>query len=175
MNKKIPYLETYIRPIEDFPKQGILFQDITPLLNNAQAFATAIDELVALTQDIPFDKIGAFDARGFLFGPTMAYATRKPFFPLRKPGKLPYTTITEDYGLEYGTNTLAIHIDAIHRGERILLVDDVLATGGTMQAGCKLVKQLEGIVAGCCTLVELPALKGREKLNGYDVRSLLTY
>jgi adenine phosphoribosyltransferase len=168
-------LEDYIRTVKDFPKEGIDFKDITPLLGNAQAFHYTIDLLAKHYQNKLIDKIGAFDARGFLFGSVLAYKMNLPFFPIRKKGKLPYDVISQKYGLEYGTDEVEIHADAVLKNERVLLVDDVLATGGTMKAGCKLVEQLEGIVSGCAVVIELKELNGREKLNGYNIYSMVKY
>lgn len=163
-------IEQYLRTVMDFPKEGIAFKDISPLLVNPLAFRQVVDEMSARWAD--YDTIAAFDARGFLFGSAMAYSTGKSLVMIRKKGKLPYDTITESYGLEYGTDTLEMHIDALGTGSRVLLVDDVLATGGTAKAGCTLVERLGGTVVGCQFLMEIPELKGRELLQGYNVHSL---
>lgn len=168
-------LKKYIRTVPDFPKKGISFKDITPLLNDPLAFARCIQELREKFADVHFGKIGAFDARGFLFGAALAHATGVPLFPIRKKGKLPYDTVSQEYALEYGMGTLEIHTDAVWRGEQVLLVDDLLATGGTMKAGCELVEKLGGRVAGCALVIELEELGGRKILSGRNVRSLITY
>lgn len=166
-------LEDYIRNIPDFPKPGIQFKDISPLLLNPGAFAYCIDAIASNWKEV--DTIGGFDARGFIFGAPLAYKLGKPFFPLRKAGKLPYSTIQQDYGLEYGKSTLEVHLDAIRKGDKVLLVDDLLATGGTMKAGCDLVERLGGEVTGCQFIVELSSLHGREILGRYHLNSLIAY
>jgi adenine phosphoribosyltransferase len=168
-------LAEYIRDIPDFPKPGILFKDITPLLAEPKAFASAIDRLAAHYAAAPIDAIAAAEARGFLFAAPLALKLHKPLVPLRKPGKLPYRTYSMKYELEYGQAELHMHIDGVAKGANVLLVDDLLATGGTMAAGAKLIEQAGGTIAGCAFLVELAFLNGREKLAGYDVFSLLTY
>ncbi len=168
-------LNPFIRDIPDFPKPGILFKDITPLLANPTAFAHAIDLLSIRYAGARIDAIAAAEARGFLFAAPLALKLHKPLVPLRKPGKLPYRTYSLKYDLEYGQAELHMHIDGVERGQRVLLVDDLLATGGTMAAGGQLIEQAGGIVAGCAFLVELGFLQGREKLAPYDVYSVLTY
>jgi adenine phosphoribosyltransferase len=168
-------LTPFIRDIPDFPKPGILFKDITPLLANATAFQHAIDLLSIRYAGKPIDAIAAAEARGFLFAAPLALKLHKPLVPLRKPGKLPYRTYSLKYDLEYGEAELHMHIDGVERGQRVLLIDDLLATGGTMAAGGKLIEQAGGVVAGCAFLVELAFLNGREKLANYDVFSVLTY
>ena len=168
-------LTGYIRDIPDFPKPGILFKDITPLLADPAAFEYAIARLAAHYSKSPIDAIAAAEARGFLFAAPLALRLRKPLVPLRKPGKLPYRTYSLKYDLEYGQAELHMHIDGIPAGAQVLMVDDVLATGGTMAAGCKLVESAGGTVLGCAFLVELGFLNGRDKLAGYDVFSLVTY
>lgn len=168
-------LEDAIRTIPDFPKPGIQFKDINPLFADPAAYKEAIDRISKLYEPSTYDRIGAFDARGFLFGAAMSYATGKPLFLLRKKGKLPYETVVQEYALEYGTAALEAQSDAVRRGERVLLVDDVLATGGTMRAGCDLVERLGGTITGCATLIELDGLGGRERLSGYDTKSILRY
>ena len=165
----------FIRDVPDFPKPGVLFKDITPLLMDPSAFAYACTELSAHYTNVPIDAIAAAEARGFLFAAPMALELRKPLIPLRKPGKLPYTTHSFRYDLEYGTAELHVHTDAIAPGSRVLLVDDVLATGGTMAAACKLVERAGGTVAGCAFLIELMFLKGRTLLTDRDCYSLVTY
>jgi adenine phosphoribosyltransferase len=168
-------LKAFIRDIPDFPKPGIVFKDITPLLADPVAFRNSIDRLGVHFDGRPIDAIAAAEARGFLFAAPMALDLRLPLIPLRKPGKLPYRTYSLKYDLEYGSAELQMHVDGFAEGARVLLVDDVLATGGTMQAGCKLIEQAGGTVAGCAFLVELAFLGGRKRLAGYDVFSLITY
>jgi adenine phosphoribosyltransferase len=168
-------LTEYIRDIPDFPKPGILFKDITPLLAAPDAFAHAIDRLCHHYKGVPLDAIAAAEARGFLFAAPMALELKLPLVPLRKPGKLPYRTYSLKYDLEYGSAELQMHVDGVTPGTRVLLVDDLLATGGTMKAGCSLIEQAGGVVAGCAFLVELSFLGGRPQLAKYDVFSLLTY
>jgi adenine phosphoribosyltransferase len=168
-------LSQYIRDIPDFPKPGILFKDITPLLANPDAFRHAIDRMAVQYQGGPVDAVAAVEARGFLFAAPLALALHKPLVPLRKPGKLPYRTHSLSYDLEYGSAELQVHTDALIHGARVLLVDDLLATGGTMAAGCKLVEKAGGHVAGCVFLVELSFLEGRTKLKPYEVFSLIRY
>ncbi|MCI0701153.1 MAG: adenine phosphoribosyltransferase [Planctomycetia bacterium] len=168
-------LREYIRDVPDFPKPGVLFKDITPLLTNPDAFAFAVAELSGHYLTSGVDAIAAAEARGFLFAAPMALQLRKPLIPLRKPGKLPYTTHSFKYDLEYGSAELHVHTDAIPAGSRVLLVDDVLATGGTMAAACRLVEHAGGIVVGCAFLMELAFLNGRAQLVGREVFSLITY
>jgi adenine phosphoribosyltransferase len=168
-------LTDYIRDIPDFPKPGILFKDITPLLANPDAFATAVRLMSDHYRGAKVDAIAAAEARGFLFAAPMALDLKRPLVPLRKPGKLPYRTYSLKYDLEYGSAELQMHVDGFAHGARVLLVDDVLATGGTMEAGCRLIEQAGGAVAGCAFLVELAFLGGRKRLAGYDVFSLITY
>src|SRR6516165_762468 len=168
-------LTRYIRDVPDFPKPGILFKDITPLLADPQAFQHAIDLFADRYRNRKPDVIAAAEARGFLFAAPLALQLGLPFVPLRKPGKLPHTTHSFAYELEYGKAELHIHIDAVRPGARVLLVDDLLATGGTMKAGCQLIEKAGGQVAGCAVLAELTFLHGREKLLPYEVFSLLRY
>ena len=168
-------LNRYIRDIPDFPKPGILFKDITPLLADPDAFEYAISKLAAHYSTAKIDAIAAVEARGFLFAAPLALQLRVPLIPLRKPGKLPYRTYSLKYELEYGEAELHMHIDGIAAGASVLMVDDLLATGGTMSAGCRLVEQAGGAVLGCAFLVELAFLGGRGKLGGHDVYSLMTY
>lgn len=168
-------LAPYIRNIPDFPKPGIQFKDITPLLANPDAFHDSIRQLIALFADRPYDAIAAAEARGFLFAAPLAFVTNKPLVPLRKPGKLPYQTHKLQYDLEYGQAELHVHIDGFEPGARVLLIDDLLATGGTLEAGCKLIEQAGGKVACCGVLVELEFLGGRERLKPHEVRTLLRY
>jgi adenine phosphoribosyltransferase len=168
-------LAQYIRDIPDFPKPGILFKDITPLLSEPPAFQHAIDLLAEHYRGRPIDAIAAAEARGFLFAAPLALALKKPLVPLRKPGKLPYRTHALQYDLEYGSAELQVHTDGVPQGASVLLVDDVLATGGTMQAGCQLIEKAGGQVAGCAFLLELTFLHGRDKLRPHEVFSLLQY
>src|ERR1700719_865760 len=168
-------LKKLIREIPDFPKPGILFYDITTLLKDNLGLATLIDALAEhyISQDI--DLVLGMEARGFIFAPALAYRLNAGFVPVRKPGKLPAECVKYDYALEYGTNSLEIHRDAIQKGQRVLIVDDLLATGGTAEATAKLAESLGAKIAGLGFIVELSFLNGRNKLKGYDVMSLLTY
>jgi len=168
-------LGKYIRDIPDFPKPGILFKDITPLLAEPAALQYTIDQFAEHYPVSSVDAVAAAEARGFLFAAPLALRLQKPLIPLRKPGKLPYQTHTLAYDLEYGRAELQIHIDAVVNGMRVLLIDDLLATGGTMQAGCSLVEKAGGTVAGCAFLIELAFLKGRQRLAPHGVFSLLRY
>jgi adenine phosphoribosyltransferase len=168
-------LSKYIRDIPDFPKPGILFKDITPLLAVPEALQYTVDMLAEHYPVSSIDAVAAAEARGFLFAAPLALKLRKPLIPLRKPGKLPYQTHTLAYDLEYGQAELQIHIDAVTSGTRVLLIDDLLATGGTMEAGCRLVEKAGGKVVGCAFLIELTFLKGRERLTPHPVFSLLRY
>ncbi len=168
-------LKDFIRDVPDFPKPGILFKDITPMLSDPAAFAFAIARLSAHYTTQPIDAIAAAEARGFLFAAPMALELRKPLIPLRKPGKLPYSTHSFKYDLEYGSAELHMHIDGVRAGSRVLIVDDVLATGGTMAAACQLIEKAGGSVVGCAFVLELGFLNGRAPLAGRDVFSLLTY
>src|ERR1700675_4138005 len=169
------HLKKLIREIPDFPKKGILFYDITTLLKDKTGFATLIDKLSEhyIAQNI--DLVLGMEARGFIFAPALAYRLNAGFVPVRKPGKLPAATVKFDYALEYGTNSLEIHKDAIQKGQRVLIVDDLLATGGTAEATAKLASKLGAKIAGLGFVVELDFLSGRKKLQGYDVLSLLHY
>lgn len=168
-------LTSYIRDIPDFPKPGILFKDITPLLAAPAAFQYAIDQLADHYRGRPVDVVAAVEARGFLFAAPLALTLRKPLVPLRKPGKLPFHTHSLSYDLEYGSAELHMHTDGIANGAHVLLVDDLLATGGTMQAGCQLVEKAGGRVVACAFLVELNFLEGRAKLTPHEVFSLIRY
>lgn len=168
-------LTTYIRDIPDFPKPGIIFKDITPLLAAPDAFRHSVELMCEYYQNKAIDGIAAAEARGFLFAAPMSYLLKKPLIPLRKPGKLPYRTYSLKYELEYGSAELHMHEDVVAPQANILLVDDLLATGGTMEAGCQLIEKAGGKVAGCAFLVELSFLKGRDRLVGQDIFSLLQY
>jgi len=164
-----------IRVIPDFPSPGIRFKDITTLLNDGPAFRAAIEELNTFAKKHDADIIAGPESRGFVLAAPMAYALEKGFVPIRKPGKLPGETLSVDYALEYGKDSLEIHKDAIQPGQRVVIADDLLATGGTIVSTIKLVEQLGAEVAGVCFLIELSYLNGREKLKGYDVFSLVQY
>ena len=168
-------LKLLIREVPDFPKPGILFYDITTLLKDPKGFATLIDALAQYYIDKDIDLVLGIEARGFIFGPALAYRLNAGFVPVRKPRKLPGPTIRVTYDLEYGSDTLDIHADAIEPGQRVVLVDDLLATGGTMEATIKLVQQLGGEIAGLGFAIELDFLKGRDRFQEYDVFSLLHY
>jgi len=168
-------LKSMIREIPDFPKKGILFYDITTMLKDPQAFRIILNRLSRQYQGADIQKVAAIEARGFIIGGPLAFRLGAGFVPIRKPGKLPADVYEATYSLEYGNNTLAVHKDAILPGERTLIVDDLLATGGTAAAATELVKQLGGVIVGAAFLVELNDLKGREKLKGYEVLSLLQY
>jgi len=167
-------IENYIRDIKDFPKEGIVFKDITPLLADADALQKTTEELLKLVPD-HIDKVIGIEARGFFFGTLLATHLNAGFVPVRKPGKLPYDTYEESYALEYGTDKLCMHIDGIKKGERVLIHDDVLATGGTAQAVAKLVEKAGGEVVMLNFLIELSFLSGKDKLQGYQTSSLITY
>ncbi|HWZ30057.1 MAG TPA: adenine phosphoribosyltransferase [Bryobacteraceae bacterium] len=169
------HLKALIREVPDFPKPGILFYDITTLLKDADGLRALIDELGAGYVGKGIDKVVGIEARGFIFAPAVAYALNAGFIPVRKPKKLPAATERVEYQLEYGMDALEIHRDAIQPGEKVLIVDDVLATGGTAAAVTKLVEKLGGKVAGLGFVIELDFLKGRDKLPGYDIRSMLHY
>ncbi len=169
------HLKTLIREVPDFPKPGILFYDITTLLKDAQGLHDLIDALGAQFAGKGIDKVIGIEARGFIFAPAVAYALHSGFVPVRKPKKLPAEVERVEYQLEYGTDALEIHRDAIRKGEHVLIVDDVLATGGTAAAVCQLVEKLGGNVVGLGFVIELDFLKGREKLPGYDIRAMLHY
>jgi adenine phosphoribosyltransferase len=168
-------LKDYIRDVPDFPEPGILFKDITPMLANPQAFGLAIDSLEGLFKDVDFDAIVAVESRGFLFGAPLADRLKKPIIPVRKPGKLPAATHATEYVLEYGTNTMEIHVDGISKNDRVLLLDDLLATGGTLAAAARLVDISGGIIVGTGVVIELLDLNGRKGLEGYNVKSLIQY
>lgn len=169
------HLKELIREVADFPKKGILFYDITTLLKDKAGFAALIDALSEHYLDKKVDLVLGMEARGFIFAPAVAYRLNAGFVPVRKPGKLPAATTRHDYALEYGTNTLEIHKDAIEKGQRVIIVDDLLATGGTAEATTKLAASLGAEVVGLGFVVELDFLQGREKLAQYDVFSLLHY
>jgi adenine phosphoribosyltransferase len=168
-------LKQYIRDIPDFPKPGILFKDITPLLSEPEAFQEAVNALCQVGKGREVNSIAAAEARGFLFAAPMALQMKLPLVPLRKPGKLPYRTYAFQYALEYGNAELHVHVDGVQEGARVLVVDDLLATGGTMKAACHLVEKAGGQVAGCAVFIELEFLNGRETLKPYEVFSVIQY
>ncbi|OZU89854.1 adenine phosphoribosyltransferase [Virgibacillus indicus] len=165
----------YVKIVEDWPKEGIKFKDITPLMDNGKAYKSAIDEIVSYAKEKQVDIIVGPEARGFIIGCPVSYALEIGFAPVRKEGKLPREVIKVEYGLEYGSNVLTIHKDAIKPGQRVLITDDLLATGGTIEATIKLVEELGGIVVGCAFIIELSYLDGMDKLKGYDVLRLMSY
>jgi adenine phosphoribosyltransferase len=168
-------VQSYIRAIPDFPIPGILFRDITPLLKDKQGFRKAIDLFVDAYKSSNVDYVVGIEARGYMLGAPLAYAIGAGFVPVRKPGKLPYSKLSESYALEYGTNSLEIHDDALGNGDRVLVVDDLLATGGTAAATRRLLERLGASVVGFAFLIELEALKGRDALHGVDVTTFITY
>ena len=168
-------LKKLIREVPDFPKEGILFYDITTLLKDKVGFALLIDQFAEHYKDHKIDMVIGIEARGFIFGPALAYRLGTGFVPVRKPGKLPAQTTALSYDLEYGSNTIEIHTDALQPSQRVLIVDDLLATGGTAEAAAKLATSLGAVVDGLAFVVELDFLNGRSKLGGYDVMSLLHY
>ena len=169
------YIRDLIRDIPDFRKKGIMFKDITPVLSDIKALRLSIDEMTKpyVNQDI--DVVVGIESRGFIFGAPMADKLNAAFVPIRKPDKLPWKTQKVQYQLEYGTDSLEIHTDAINEGDNVLIVDDLLATGGTAEAACELVAKIKGTIKGLAVLVELEFLKGREKLNPYNVHSIVKY
>ncbi len=168
-------LEEYIRDVPDFPKKGIVFKDITTLLKDKDALKRAVDEMYEIVKDLEIDKVIGVESRGFIFSPLLAYKLNAGFVPVRKPGKLPAEVISEEYELEYGTDKLEIHKDAINEGDKVLIVDDLIATGGTAKAVCRMVERLGGEIVGLEFLIELTFLKGREKLKEYNVFSIIKY
>ncbi|MCR5388232.1 MAG: adenine phosphoribosyltransferase [Lachnospiraceae bacterium] len=168
-------LKDYIKSIPDFPEKGVMFRDVTSILDHADGLKLAIDELMARLEGVEFDVLAAAESRGFLFGMPIAYLLGKPFVPVRKKGKLPRETVSRTYDLEYGTATIEIHKDAIRPGMKVVLLDDLIATGGTINAAASLVEELGGEVVMCLFLMELVDLKGREALRGYKVESVVKY
>ena len=168
-------LSKFIRDVVDFPVQGVVFKDICPLLQNAAALNYAVEAMIDQVRKLDVDVIAAPDARGFIFGVPMAMAMQLPFVPIRKAGKLPYQTTAFSYELEYGKDTLEMHVDSIKSGDKVLLVDDLLATGGTIAACGRLVEQQGGVIAGYSFLIELEFLSGREKLDQRPIERLLSY
>jgi len=166
-------IASYIRDVPDFPQKGIVFKDITPLLGCPEAMKQTADALAAKFQGRAIDLVAGVEARGWVFGALVAERLGAGFVPIRKPGKLPYKKISRSYGLEYGTNTIEIHTDAVAPGQNVLMIDDLLATGGTMVAACDLVKELGGKIAGCAFVIELCFLDGRKVLKDYEIQTLL--
>ncbi len=168
-------IEEYVRSIPDFPEEGIIFRDVTSVLQDADGLHMAIDMMMDKVKDIDFDVVVGPESRGFIFGVPIAYNLHKPFIPVRKKGKLPCETISVEYELEYGTATIEMHKDAIKPGQKVLIVDDLMATGGTIEAIIKLVNELGGEVVGTVFLMELAGLEGRKKLAGQRVESVIVY
>ena len=168
-------LEEYIRSIPDFPEKGIIFRDITTILQDAEGLKLAIDSMIETLKDVDFDVIVGTESRGFIFGVPIAYNLHKAFVPVRKKGKLPCETVSMEYDLEYGSAVIEMHKDSIKPGQKVAIVDDLIATGGTVEAAIKLVEELGGEVVKVVFLMELAGLKGRERLAGYDVASVIKY
>ena len=168
-------LHALIRDVKDFPKEGILFKDITTLLQDGEGLVASIDQIAARLEGIDFDLVVGPEARGFIFGVPTAYKLQKGFIPVRKPGKLPYECVSQSYDLEYGSSTIEMHIDAIKEGQKVVIVDDLLATGGTTKAMIDLIEKMGGEVAKVVFLIELKDLNGRDLLKGYDIESILQY
>ena len=168
-------LEEYVRSIPDFPEEGIIFRDVTSVLQDAEGFHLAIDTMQDLVKDLDFDVVVGPESRGFIFGTPIAYLNKKPFVPIRKKGKLPCETIETTYELEYGTATIEMHKDSILPGQKVLIVDDLVATGGTNLAMIKLIESLGGEVVGIVVMIELAGLEGRKKLEGYRIDSAICY
>ena len=168
-------LEEYVKSIPDFPEKGIIFRDVTSVLQDADGLHMAIDQMQKKLEGVDVDIVLGPESRGFIFGVPIAYNMHKAFVPVRKKGKLPRATISQTYDLEYGTATIEIHKDAIQPGQKVVIIDDLIATGGTTEAIIKMVEELGGEVVRCVFLMELAGLKGREKLNGYDIDSAIIY
>ncbi|PKB70743.1 MAG: adenine phosphoribosyltransferase [SAR202 cluster bacterium Io17-Chloro-G6] len=168
-------IKEYIRDVPDFPEPGIIFKDITPLLGDVEAFGHIISQLVEHYRDADFDVIVPIESRGFLFGAPLAHALGKSIVPVRKPGKLPSATHSTEYSLEYGSNTMEIHVDGMDSGQKVLIMDDLLATGGTLAATARLVEMAGGIISEICVIIELTFLEGRKNLTEYDVYSMVQY
>lgn len=168
-------LKKYVALVEDYPKPGIKFRDITPLMGNGEAYKYATDKVVEFAKEHNIDLVVGPEARGFIFGCPVSYALGVGFAPVRKPGKLPREIVEYAYDLEYGSNVLCMHKDSLKPGQRVLIVDDLLATGGTIEATVKLIEELGGVVAGLAFLIELEDLKGKEKLKGYPILTLMKY
>lgn len=168
-------IEDYVRTIPDFPEPGIMFRDVTSVLQDPDGFQDSIGRMIDLVKDIDFDVVVGAESRGFIFGAPIAYELKKAFVPVRKKGKLPCETIEMSYDLEYGQATIEMHKDSIKPGDKVVVIDDLIATGGTIEAIVKLVEQLGGEVVRICFLMELEGLEGRKKLAGYDVESVIKY
>ena len=168
-------IEEYVKSIPDFPEKGIIFRDVTSVLQDADGLHLAIDEMQKFLEDVEFDVIAGTESRGFIFGVPIAYNLHKAFVPVRKKGKLPRETVSAEYELEYGKAEIEMHKDAIQPGQKVVLVDDLIATGGTIEAAARLVEELGGEVVKIIFLMELEGLKGREKLKGYEVESVIHY
>ncbi len=168
-------MEDYVRSIPDFPEEGIIFRDVTSVLEDADGLHMAVDKMQELLEGVEFDKFVGLESRGFIFGMPMAYNLHKPFILVRKKGKLPCETIETSYDLEYGSATIEMHKDSIKPGDKVVIVDDLIATGGTVEASIKLIEQLGGEVVKVIFLMELAGLEGRKKLSGYDVGSVIVY
>ncbi|MEK4759347.1 adenine phosphoribosyltransferase [Viridibacillus sp. FSL E2-0187] len=168
-------LKQYVTIVEDWPKEGISFKDITTIMDNGKAYKYATDQIVEYAKEVGAELIVGPEARGFITGCPVAYALEIGFAPVRKPGKLPREVISADYGLEYGKDTLTMHKDAVKPGQKVLIVDDLLATGGTVEAAIQLIEELGGEVVGCAFLIELEELNGRDKIKGHDIFTLMKY
>lgn len=168
-------INDYITSIPDFPVEGIIFRDVTTVISDPDGLKLAIEEMQALLDGIEYDALAGIESRGFIFGTPIAYNSGKKFVPIRKKGKLPRETISESYELEYGSAEIEVHVDAIKKGDKVVIVDDLIATGGTVEATIKMVERLGGEVVACIFLIELKGLNGREKLKGYRVESVISY
>ena len=168
-------LKEYIVTIPNFPKEGVMFRDVTSLLDDKDTLKESIDSLIKVIGKTKFDKVVGPESRGFIFGMPVAYALNKSFVPIRKKGKLPREVISQEYELEYGTSTLEMHKDSIKKGDKVIIIDDLLATGGTMEAMTKMIESLGGEVVKICVLIELPDLNGRKLLSKYDVESIIEF
>lgn len=175
MSTRVKKMEEYVRSIPDFPEEGIIFRDVTSVLQDAQGLHLAIRSMMDLLDGVEFDVVAGAESRGFIFGTPIAYQMGKAFVPIRKKGKLPCETIEETYDLEYGSATIEMHKDSIKPGQKVVLVDDLIATGGTVEAAIKMIEKLGGEVVKVIFLMELAGLKGRERLSGYDIASVITY
>ena len=168
-------IDKYIRTIPDFPEEGIMFRDITTVTQDPEGLKLAVDSMTDLIKDLDFDVMAGVESRGFVFGTPVAYNLGKGFSLIRKKGKLPYETIAQEYDLEYGTATIEMHTDALKPGQKVVLIDDLIATGGTAKAAINLIEKLGGEVAGCVYMIELAGLEGRKKLEGYRVEAAICY
>lgn len=168
-------LEDYVTNIPDFPEEGIIFRDVTTILEDADGLSLAVDGIREMLKGVEYDAVVGPESRGFIFGVPVAYAEHKGFIPVRKKGKLPREVLSADYELEYGTATIEIHKDSIKPGQKVVIIDDLIATGGTIEAIIKLIQELGGEVVKICFIMELAGLNGREKLAGYDVEAMITY